>query len=412
MEEDSIRRYASLLVGSCAGVTEGTRLRIVGEACHRPLMHALAEEAYRRGARLVRLEHPDPRLVRIRVDHSQDAWLDDVPTRLEREAEVYVEEAWSSIVLVGDEDPLALEGADMGKVQRQSRARSKAIGKLRESMMQNHQVWCVAPAPTQAWARAIFGMAGRDPGPDPEKSLWAALVPILGLDAADPALALERHTQTLMARARTLDALRLDSLRFEGEGTELTVGLSPRSRWIGGGSRTPQGKAFLPNHPTEEVFTSPDARRTEGRASCTRPLRVLGSLVQGAWFEFETGLVVRWGARENLEALSAWLDTDPGARRLGEVALVDATGPIFACGLVFDNGLIDENAASHIALGAAYTEAFEGTEGLDEADRAALGFNESLVHNDYMIGSEKVDVTGRDASGREIPILRAGRFVI
>lgn len=412
MDQDSMRRYAKLLVGTCAGIGEGGRLRIVGEACHRPLMHALAEEAYRRGARLVRLEHPDPHLVRIRIDHSQDAWLDDVSAQLEREAEVYVEEAWASIVLVGDEDPLALEGADMGRVQRQSRARSKAIAKFRESMMQNRQVWCIAPAPTEAWAKAVFEMAGRDPGPAPAESLWAALVPILGLDAEDPALALSRHTQTLMARARTLDSLHLDSLHFEGEGTDLRVGLSPRSRWIGGGSKTPDGQFFLPNHPTEEVFTSPDARRTEGRASCTRPLRVLGSLVQGAWFEFEAGQVVRWGARENLEALSAWLDTDPGARRLGEVALVDATGPIFACGLVFDNGLIDENAASHIALGAAYTEAFEGTEGLDEAGREALGFNESLVHNDYMIGSEKVDVTGRDASGREIPILRAGRFVI
>jgi aminopeptidase len=412
VDKVSMDRYASLLVGSCLGIGAGSRLRIVGEVCHRPLMHALAAEAYARGARLVRFEHPDPRLVRIRAEGSEDAWLDDLPTHLKHDSEVYLEEGWAQLSLLGEEDPSALEGADLGKIQRMSLARSKAIARYREALMQNRLAWCVAPAPTAAWAKAVFTMAGRDPGPEPEARLWEALLPILRLDAPDPGAAVRAHAEGLEARAVLLDSLHLDSLLFQGPGTDLIVGLSRRSRWVGGLSRLPDGSCFLPNHPTEEIFTSPDARRTSGRATCTRPLRVLGSLVEAAWFEFEDGVAVRWGAKSNLEALSSYLDTDPGARRLGEVALVDATGPIFASGLVFDNGLIDENAASHIALGAAYTEAFEGSEGLDEAGHAGIGFNDSLVHSDFMIGSEKVDVTGLDASGREIPILRAGRFAL
>lgn len=412
MDQTTMRRYAELLVESCLGVKSGSRLRIAGETCHRGLMLEIAARAYALGAREVKLDYSDPRLTRIRAENSREEWLDDASLLLQREAEAYREGEWYSLSLMGEDDPAALEGADPARMQRLSQARMEAMKVFREAMMANALPWCVAPVPTAAWGRSVLSQAGRDPGSDPEAALWQALVPILRLDAPDPAAAVMAHGKLLSARAKALNGLALDSLHFTGPGTDLTVGLSARSRWIGGGSRTPDGHFFLPNHPTEEVFASPDARRTEGHVSCTRPLQVLGAKVEGAWFDFEGGAVRRFGAAKNEASLGRYLDADSGTRRLGEVALVDATGPIFRSGLVFDNALIDENAACHIALGAAYEEAFEGSEGTDDAWKASEGFNVSMCHEDFMIGSEAVSVVGHTASGAEVPILKDGAFAI
>jgi aminopeptidase len=244
-----------------------------------------------------------------------------------------------------------------------------------------------------------------------EAALAEILRPILRLDAPDPAAAWRAHVEATDERSRHIDSLKLRTLRFTGPGTDLLVGLSPRSRWVGGFSRTPRGVFFTPNIPTEEIFATPDARLTEGRVTCTRPVGILGSKVEGAWFVFGDGLVRSCGASRNEDFLKSYIDMTPGARRLGEVALVDSAGPVARSGLVFDNGLIDENAACHIALGSGFEEAFEGAEGMDPAARAAEGYNDCLVHLDFMIGSEETDVTGTDASGREIPIIRRGSFV-
>jgi len=409
------RRYARLVAGACLGVGEGSRLRISAEFAHRDLARAVAEEAYRLGARAVRVDFGDPRIDRIRADLSRDEWLDDISLPLERLASAYKDELWSSLALVGEEETGVMEGADASRVSRMGRARSRSWKAYRELSMANHVAWCVAPVPTAAWARAILPAGRLDPGADDlaaEAALAAVLEPILRLDAEDPAATWLAHLGTLEERAKRLDALKLLELRFTGPGTDLVVGLSPRSRWVGGGSRTPGGSFFAPNIPTEEVFATPDARTARGRASATRTVEVLGSKVEGAWFEFESGLAVRSGASRNASTLQGYLDTDPGARRLGEVALVDGAGPIARSGLGFDSILIDENAACHIALGSGYEEAFEGADAMDEAAKAAEGFNESLVHTDFMIGSDEVDATGVDSDGREIAIIRSGRFVI
>ena len=411
MDERWNRAYARLLAGACLGIGPGSRLRISAEIAHRDLVRAVAEEAYALGARAVRADFDDPRLARIRVDASRDEWLDDRVLPLERLASAYAEERWSTLSLVGEEEPGVMEGADPGRASRAARARSKAWKEFRELSMSNRVAWCVAPAPTAAWARAILPAELLE-GREPEAALAEVLRPILRLDEADPAAAWLAQLASIEARARRLAELAPAYLDFRGPGTELRVGLSPRSRWVGGGSSTPEGRRFSPNIPTEEVFSTPDARLTEGRAACSRPVEVLGAKVEGAWFEFEAGRVARAGASRNAASLERYLDTDPGARRLGEVALVDSSGPIARSGLVFDNGLIDENAACHIALGAGYEEAFAGSEAMDEAAKEAEGFNLSLVHVDFMIGSEEVDVSAVDAKGASTPLIRGGRFVL
>lgn len=416
MDERWNAAYAKLLAGACLGVTEGARLRISTEIAHRDLARAVAEEAYSLGARAVRVDFDDPRLERIRADRSRNEWFDDAPLPHARLADAYVEEGWATLTLLGEEEPGLLEGADPERLARAARARSAAWKAYRETILSNRVAWCVAPAPTAAWARSILPperLAERAArGEGPEAVLAEILRPLLRLDAADPSAAWRAHVEAIDTRSRRLDGLSLRSLHFRGPGTDLFVGLSPRSRWVGGGSRTPQGAFFTPNIPTEEIFATPDARKTEGRATCTRPVSVRGAKVEGAWFEFEAGRASRCGASRNAASLERYLDTDLGARRLGEVALVDSSGPVAQSGLVFDNGLIDENAACHIALGSGFVEAFAGSESLDEAARAAEGFNDSLVHIDFMIGSDEVDVTGRDAGGAEIPLIRGGRFAI
>jgi len=413
MEKSTMERYAALLIDACLGLKAGDRLRIAGEPCARPFMHVLAETAYRRGARQVRLEYPDPSLERIFVDNVREEWVEDVSALVKREADCLVEEGWSYLRLTGEERPGVLEGADSGRLQRFSRVRSLARKNLMEAQMSSRLIWCVAPLPTAAWGRQVFEDAGRDAPADPEAALLAELLPILRLDAPDPGALVLSHAREIEARCKRLDALALSALRFSGPGTELRVGLSRRSRWVGGGSRTPDGRYFLANHPSEEAFTSPDARLTEGRATCTRPVEVLGAKVEGAWFEFRGGVVVDFGAAKNRGLPRALLPDRaqcPAPRRGGPRRR--ARGPIFRSGLVFNDALIDENAACHIALGAAYEEAFEGSEGMDEEAKRGEGFNTSLVHTDFMIGSGQVEVTGIDGGGRERPLIHDGSFAI
>jgi aminopeptidase len=412
MENRIAKAFARLAIDTCLAIGEGDRLRIAAEITQRGLVHAFAARAWERGARAVRVDWTDSRLSRIFYDKARDFLFDEVPSYVGRDGQDFVDEGWCTLSLHGEEDPAALDGVDPAKLQRQQRVRAEALSSFRHAIHSNLMPWTVVPVPTAAWAAAVFAAAGKDPGPDPEARLWEVLVPILHLDLVDPAAALEGHLELLMARAKALDAARISELRWLGPGTDLRIGLSPRSRWAGGSSCTPGGRRFVPNHPTEEVFTSPDNRLAEGRVACTRPVKVLGETVDGAWFEFRDGKVIASGAKKGEATLLRYLDIDPGSQRLGEAALVDSTGPIWKSGLVFDNGLIDENAACHIALGSSYGDAFEGTESMDTEARRGVGFNDSLVHVDFMIGSDEVEVRATLADGSSMDLIREGKFVL
>jgi aminopeptidase len=405
-------RYAELLVGACLGIAVGARLRVVCEAPHRESAKAIAAAAWKRGAREVRIEYSDPSLFRIGIDNMDEEWLDDVSGFTKMNAQRYVSEGWSYLRLTGEEYPEALEGVDPMRLQRLNKAGSLAGLPFQKAAMSSAIAWCVAPHPTEAWARTVYRLSGKPIPGDPEAALWADLAPVLRLDAKDPAAAWLAHVRTLEKRAIAMNEAAISRLRFRGPGTDLRVGLSPRSRWAGGGGRTQGGAWFTANIPTEEVFTTPDARLTTGRVASTRPVKVLGASIEGAWFVFEGGLVVESGATRNAEVLRSYLDIDPGSRRLGEIALVEEGNPVGNCGLVFGNGLLDENASSHLALGSGYEEAFEGSLGMDEAARLEAGFNDSLVHTDFMIGGPGIEVDLVDVRGRERPLLAGGSFVL
>jgi aminopeptidase len=404
MDRNGMHAFAALALDAGLGVGPGTLLRVTAEFPHRALLHVIAEEAYARGAALVRLDYDDERLARIRADGSREQYLDAISTLLQKDSEIYAQEGWSLLRVVGYEDAAVMEGADQERLTRIQRARSKALRPLREAQMASRIPWCVIPAPTDAWARTVFGETGS------ADRLWQTLLSILRLDAPDPSAAVRAHMSGLTARAQKLDALALRSLRFVGPGTDLRVALSPHSHWMGGAGTTPTGTPFTPNIPSEEVFTTPDFRGTEGFVSATRRARIHGTVVEGIRLEFRGGVVAASTATRGAEALSKFLETDGGSRSLGEVALVDCESPIWKSGLVFDSMLLDENAACHVALGAAYDLAFRGAEKMNEKRKKESGVNTSFVHEDFMIGSPEVDVTGTDASGKELPIITRGHF--
>jgi len=406
MDGDAMRDFASVALDAGLGLTPGTMLRIAGEFPHRELMYAVARAAYDRGARFVKIDYEDVGLARIRADHSRDEYVDSLSAMVEKDSETYVDEGWSYLRIEGYEDPAAMEGVDQERLVRMQRVRGHAVRAYREAQMSSRLPWCVMPGPTEAWARSVLGPSAG------VADLWRALAPILRLDCPRPVEELREHMGALEARAAALGGLGLRSLRFNGPGTDLRIALSPASLWQGGSDRTPGGKVFMPNIPTEEVFTTPDFRATEGVVALTRPVRVRGTLIEGGRLVFRRGQVVDYSADRGAAAFGAFLDTDVGSRRLGEVALVDASSPIWRSGLVFDSMLLDENASCHIALGCGYDAAFAGAASISNDEKEARGFNVSFVHEDLMIGSEAIEVTGVDAASREIPLIRGGRFVL
>jgi aminopeptidase len=411
MEDGFLHSYARVLLKAGVNLQPGKNLRVRGEPVHRDFMLVVAEEAYRAGARTVKLDYTDQRHTRIRADFLDSAYVEYVPGHLELELQSYLDEEWALLSLEGQEDPDILSSADAGKLAQMQQAASRKSHFFTQQLMANSLAWCVAPVPTRKWAEKVLGPAA--PGsPDPEEGLWEILVPILRLDRDDPAAAWTENSALLGGRALALNRMGLVGLQFTGPGTDLTVGLMPRSRFIGGSAVTRKGVGFIPNIPTEEVFTTPDCRRTEGRLACTRPVEVMGVPVDGITLEFSDGSVTRFDARSGREALERFLEIDPEARRLGEVALVDASSPVALSGKVFHSILFDENAASHVALGAGYPDAVDGGEHMSEEELGRLGCNVSLVHTDFMIGGPEVSVSGIQADGGRREIIRKGAFFL
>jgi aminopeptidase len=295
--------------------------------------------------------------------------------------------------------PGQLEGVDPARA---GRDRLPTVRELFRVIEDKSVAWTISPYPTEAWARVVF------PGADDAlERLWADVVHVCRLDEPDPAAAWDARIAELWDVASRIDALDLDAIRFAGPGTDLTVGLLPSSRFAreGGASHTRTGVRHVANLPTEEIFTTPDPDRTEGVVSATKPLDVAGSLVEGLRIRFERGRAVQIDADTNADALRARVDADEGAGRLGEVALVDRESRIGRLGRTFFNTLLDENAASHLALGDGYSAPVG-----DPADVERI--NESTVHIDFMIGSDDVDVTGVTRGGESVPLLRGGAWQV
>ena len=403
--------YADVILRTGVNLRKGQSLFLRVDPASRDFARIVTAHAYDLGARFVDVAYEDACLDRARIDHSGADDLDYVPGYVKAKLHEIVEEGWASMAIRGPEHPDVMDGADPGRLGRMRKAQSLARKEFMSAISSNRIAWNVCIYPTPGWAAKVLGE--RPGGDRSERSIWDVLAPILRLDAPDPSAAWLEQDAELKRRAGFLNDHRFDAFHFSGPGTDLTVGMSERSSFLGGRCTTASGTSFFPNIPTEEVFSTPDLRRTSGRVACTRPLYLMGALVENAWFVFEEGRVVESGASRGAEVIERFLETDPQSRFLGEVALVGVDSPIYLSGLLFHNILLDENASCHIALGNGYTDAFRDSGGLTDEELLESGCNVSLVHTDFMIGSEEVDVHGIGREGgKTIQIMEKGRFVI
>jgi aminopeptidase len=398
-EEETIRALAELIVRFGANVQQGQIVAVNSEPGKEPLTRAVAEVAYEQGAKFVDVSVFDVHVKRARAVHAEKATLGFVPPWYGERAIALGEHRCARIALSGPVAPQIMEGVDPERLGLDMLpAVREGIGLVNDRTTN----WSISPCPTPGWAELVH--PDLEPAAALER-LWEQIAHVCRIDEADPVAAWDERIAALLGAAEKLDGKRLDALHFEGPGTDLQVGLLRGSRWRCGYFSTIDEIVHHPNLPTEEVFTTPDPERVEGVVRATKPLYVSGAMVTGLKVRFEAGRAVAIDADQGAGTLRALTERDPGAARLGEVALVDREGRIGPLDTVFYDTLLDENAASHIALGQGFGLAVEG-----EEDKARV--NESEIHIDFMIGSDDVAVTGLTAGGEEIPLLRNGAWQI
>ncbi|UFN49342.1 aminopeptidase [Roseomonas sp. OT10] len=399
-------RLAEVAVKVGLGLAPGQELVMTAPLDALPLARRITEHAYRAGAALVTALYTDEEATLMRFRHAPEesfdratGWLFDGMAAAYRDG--------AARLAISGEDPSLLAKEDPEKVARANRARSKAYLPALERIVNFDINWNITSFASPAWARAVFP---GEPEAQAVAKLWDAIFAASRVDAPDPIAAWAAHNAALHGRRKRLTGRDYAALRFRGPGTDLTVGLAEGHAWMGGAETARNGLVCNPNIPTEEVFTTPHAARVEGHVRSTKPLSYQGTLIRDIAVRFEGGRIVEATARTGAEVLNKVLDTDEGARRLGEVALVPHSSPISKSGLLFFNTLYDENAASHIALGQAYKTCFRDAASLTPEGFTARGGNSSLIHIDWMIGSGEVDVDGITAEGAAEPVMRGGEW--
>lgn len=407
--QEQLARYASLIVTYGLNVQPGQLVNVSSEPYHRDVLAALVTEMYRRGAGFVHVDLMDPILQRRRFEHSNAKFLGSLPNFYAAKFGELVDRGAATLKLLGPEFPEYLDGLSPEAVNTARKAGYQAAKRFYDEGIDKSKVqWCVVAAATPRWGKRLFPDLTPE---EAETTLWDHIFRICRVDRADYLSLWANHNSVLKNRARKLSALGIVSLHFAGPGTDLTVGLSERAFFKGGADSTERGVVFEPNIPTEECFTTPDWRTVSGRVAATRPFFVNGTLIRGLRLEFKEGELVAFTCDEGGTTFESYINSDPGARRLGEVALVGVDSPIFSSQIVFEEILFDENAACHIALGSAYRGCLRGGENFSDREAMETGCNSSSVHTDIMISSESVDVRAMLRDGRVVSLLERGEWV-
>jgi aminopeptidase len=406
IDPEKLGRLAETAIKVGLRLQPGQDLFLTAPVAALPLARAIVVEAYKAGAGLVTPILADEEMTLARFRFGPDASFDRAPGWLYDGVAKAFADNTARLAIVG-EDPMLLANEDPAKVARASKANSIAYQPALEKIAGFDINWNLVAYPTDSWAKRVF------PGETDDIAvgrLAEAIFSASRVDNDDPVAAWTSHNAALGRRTEWLNARKFHALHYSGPGTDLTIGLADGHEWEGGAATAKNGITCNPNIPTEEVFTTPHARRVEGRVVSTKPLSYQGSLIDGIAVRFEAGRIVEAKAARGEDVLKKVLDSDDGARRLGEVALVPHSSPISKSGLLFYNTLFDENAACHIALGQCYAKCFIDGDKLTADEIVARGGNKSMIHIDWMIGSDRIDIDGVDADGGRTPVFRRGEW--
>jgi aminopeptidase len=399
-------RLAEVAIKIGLQLEPGQDLLLTAPTAALPLVRRIAEHAYRAGAGLVIPVLSDEEVTLSRYRFAQEPSFDRAAGWLYDGMAKAFSANTARLAIVGD-NPMLLSGEDPAKVARASKANSIAYQPALEKVVGFDINWNIIAYPSLSWAKLVF------PGDEDDvavRKLADAIFAASRVDNDNAVAVWQKHNAVLRERTAWLNGQRFHALQYSGPGTDLTVGLADGHEWEGGASTAKNGITCNPNIPTEEVFTTPHARRVSGHVVSTKPLSYQGSLIDNIAVKFEQGRIVEAKASRGEEVLNKVLDTDEGSRRLGEVALVPHSSPISESGLLFFNTLFDENAACHVALGQCYSKCFVDGDKLTPEQIAAQGGNKSFIHIDWMIGSDKIDIDGVHADGRRVPVFRKGEW--
>jgi aminopeptidase len=406
IDSEKIDKLAQLAVYTGLGLRPGQDLILTAPVEALPLVKRIAVHAYKAGAGLVTPLFSDGELTLARYKYANNASFDKAPDWLYNGIGQAFDNNAARMAIVGD-DPMLLANQDSDKIGRANKANSIAYKPARERITRFNINWNIIAWPGAAWAKRMFPELS---GTEAQSKLADAIFDASRVNTTDPVEEWKKHNEVLRKKCKWLNELDFASLHFNGPGTDLIVGLADGHEWMGGASIAQNGITCNPNIPSEEVFTTPHALNVNGSVCSTKPLSHQGALIDKIQVRFENGKITNAKASKGEEVLLKILDSDEGARRLGEVALVPNSSPISQSGLLFYNTLFDENAACHIALGQCYSKCFKGEENLSEKEISKRGGNSSMIHIDWMIGSRHIDIDGINSDGSRVAVFRKGEW--
>ncbi|RSK32658.1 aminopeptidase [Bhargavaea beijingensis] len=404
--EESVSKYAELAVKVGVNIQPGQPLYIGASTESAEFVRLVTKKAYEAGARHVFVDWQDDEISRLRYEMAPEDSFSDFPGWIPkmREELVGMNAAFMNIV---SQSPDLLKGIDPMRIANFQKAAGRALESYRQAIQSDKVSWTVIAAPSKAWAAKVFADL---PEEDQVPALWDAIFKAVRADVEDPVAAWKKHDETLHEKADHLNKKKYAKLHYTAPGTDLTIGLPAGHIWAGAGSVNAQGATFMANMPTEEVFTVPHKDRIDGYVSSTKPLSYGGNIIDHFKITFKDGRITEVEAEQGEDVLNHLIETDEGARSLGEVALVPHSSPISTSGLLFYNTLFDENASNHLAIGSAYAFCIEGGKEMDSEELQRNGLNQSITHVDFMIGSDKMDIDGILEDGTAEPILRGGEW--
>jgi len=408
VDKQSLEKYADLALLTGVNLQENQALMISAPIEGAEFAKIVARKAYELGAKEVHINWLDDELTLLKYEHAADEVLANYPDWKVQMQESFAEDG-AAILNIRSTNPDLLEDIDPERVAKASKAAAEKTKNFRQYTMNDRIPWSIVAIPSEAWAKKVFPDKSTD---DAVASLWDAILKIVRVDQPDPIAAWEKHNKILENAREVLNEKKYKKLIYKAPGTDLEIELPEGHLWKGGSAKAETGATFNPNMPTEEVFSMAHKYGVNGTVASTKPLNYSGSIINNFSLTFEDGKVVDYKAEQGENVLKHLLETDEGAKRIGEIALVPDESPVSQSGLIFYNTLFDENASCHIALGKAYPTNIEGGAAMNEEELDKHGVNDSLVHVDFMVGSDQLDIDGVKADGTKEAVFRNGTWAL